>query len=347
MSVSTRLFGKTKKGEEITEYILKNGKGMEARLIDYGAVLTALLVPDRSGNPVDVVNGFENPEDYLENNGSLGATVGRVANRIAGASFTLNGKEYKLCANDGRNNLHSNPGSYYQRLWAAKPVGDSCVEMSVVSPDGDQGYPGKMDICVSFTLTEENGLVIRYRGVSDADTLFNMTNHSYFNLSGHDSGLVLDQKLQIFADYYTPGSPDLIPTGEIAPVDGTPFDFRKMKEIGRDIAADNEQLKNGKGYDHNYVLRGGEGVSLAAIMQSDRTGIAMEVYTDLPGMQFYSASSTNMDGGKGGCHYAQYSAACFETQFFPDAIHHENFPSCVLKAGEVFDSVTEYRFHTF
>ena len=344
MAVTVRPFGKTAKGEEINEYILKNSSGMEARLIDFGAILTVLKVPDKNGRLVDVVCGYDGPEGYMVNPGCFGATVGRHANRIAGAAFELNGKVYQLSKNDGPNNLHSNPGSYYFRMWNAKPAGEDSVEMSLSSPDGDQGFPGNMDITVTFTLTEENGFVIRYHGVSDADTLFNMTNHSYFNLSGHDSGNILDQKIQIFADCYTPGSAQLIPTGEIAPVDGTPFDFREMKKVGQDIYADNEQLKNGSGYDHNFVLREGEGCRLAAIMESDETGIAMKVFTDLPGMQLYTASCLDAAGGKGGCHYGQYAAACFETQFFPDSIHHSNFPCCVLKAGKEFNSVTEYRF---
>ena len=344
MSVNTRPFGKTADGKEITEYVIRNKSGMEARLIDYGAVLTALLVPDRDGKPVDVVLGFEKPEDYLTNPGCLGATVGRHANRIGGASFALNGKTYELAKNDGPNNLHSNPGSYYLRMWSAMIVEENSVEMSLHSPDMDQGFPGNMDITVRFDLTEEGGLVITYKGRSDADTLFNMTNHSYFNLAGHDSGSILKQRIRILADAYTPGTSELIPTGEIAPVEGTPFDFREMKEVGRDIYAENEQLKNGSGYDHNFVLREGKGLRLAARMEADETGIAMDVLTDLPGMQLYTASCTDTDGGKGGCHYGQYSAACFETQYFPDSIHHDNFPSCVLKAGENFVSVTEYRF---
>ena len=344
MSVTTSVFGKTSDGKTITEYVIRNRAGMEARLIDYGAVLTALLVPDREGNPVDVVLGFEDPKMYEINPACFGATVGRHANRIAQASFTLNGKKYELGKNNGPNNLHSNPGSYYFRMWSGLIVEENSVEMSLESPDLDQGYPGNMKITVRFDLTENNGLVITYRGKSDADTIFNMTNHSYFNLAGQASGSILEQRVRIEADAYTPSTKELIPTGEIAPVAGTPFDFRELKEVGRDIGADNEQLKNGSGYDHNFVLREGKGVRPAARMESDETGIAMDVFTDLPGIQFYTASCTDVDGGKGGVHYGQYSAACFETQYFPDSIHHDNFPSCVLKAGENFVSVTEYRF---
>ena len=346
MSVSSREWGKTTDGRVITEYTIENASGMKAGILDFGAVLRTLVVPDRDKKPVDVVLGYDDPEKYLTNGSCFGATVGRHANRIAGACFTLNGKEYRLAANDGRNNLHSNPGSYYFRMWEAKPVGDDSVEFFLCSPDGDQGYPGNLLVKVTYRLTDDNGLRITYDLKSDADTLANMTNHSYFNLSGHDSGNVLSQRIRIDADYVTASDAELIPTGEIRSVEGTPFDFRTAKEVGRDMDLSDEQIRNGGGYDHNFVLREGDGVRLVGRMESDATGIAMDVYTDMPGMQLYTACATDEPHGKGGCHYKKYCGACFETQFFPDSIHHDNFRSCILKAGEEFVSVTEYRFGT-
>lgn len=344
MAVQKTLFGYTEDQKEIYAYTLTNESGMKAEVISFGAVLTKLYVKDQDNQLVDVVLGFEDPKDYLTNPGCLGATVGRHANRIAGAAFSLNGREYKLPANDGVNNLHSNPGSYYFRLWESEITADNGVAFSLESPDGDQGYPGNFKVTVTYTLTEENGLVISYDMISDADTLANMTNHSYFNLSGHDSGNILDQEVQIDAAAYTPSDAGLIPTGEIRKVAGTPFDFNSFKTIGQDIQAEDPQLVNGGGYDHNFVLNNNGAYARVAAMYSPKTGVMMDVYTDLPGMQLYTANTTQLSGGKGGCQYGQYSAACFETQFFPDGIHHENFPSCVLKANTPFKTVTEYRF---
>ena len=244
MSVEKKFYGYTADQKEISSYTLTNKSGMKAVLLDIGAVIESLLVPDKNGNLVDVVLGFGDPKLYLENNGSLGAVVGRHANRIANATYTLNGVTYKLEANNGPNNLHSNPGSYYKRLWDAK-IGENSVAFTLHSPDGDQNYPGNFAVTVTYTLSDENGLSLKYDMESDKDTLANLTNHSYFNMDGHDSGDVLSQKVWIDADQFTPSDATLIPTGEYRDVTGTPFDFRTEKTIGQDINADDEQIKNG------------------------------------------------------------------------------------------------------
>lgn len=344
MSVISCNFGRTADGQNINEFTIKNAAGMEVSVIDLGACITKIKVPDKNGVSIDVAMGYECAQSYYENNGCLGAAVGRHANRIANASFCLNGKEYRLAVNDGSNNLHSNPGSYYKRMWKAEIIGNNSVAMSLESPDMDQGYPGNLSVTVTYLVTESNALRITYSMRSDADTLANMTNHSYFNLDGHASGSVLEQKVMINADKFTPSDKGLIPTGEIKNVIGTPFDFTKKKAIGQDINADCEQLKNGGGYDHNFVRRNPEGFGFAAEMESEKSGIVMDVYTDMPGMQFYTANSTELTGGKDGACYHPYSGACFETQFFPDSIHHDSFKSCILKADTDFKSVTEYRF---
>lgn len=343
MSVTKSFYGYTSDKKEISSYTITNSSGMKAVVIDFGAVLTSLVVPGRDEKPVDVVLGFAKPEDYLVNPGCLGAVIGRHANRIGGASFTLNGKTYQLTANEGANNLHSNPGSYYLRLWDAEIVEDG-VAFTLHSPDGDQGYPGNFTVTVTYTLSEENGLRLTYEMTSDQDTLASMTNHSYFNLDGHNSGDILAQQVWINADAYTPTDATLIPTGELRSVQGTPFDFTTAKPFGRDIHAEDEQLKNGGGYDHNFVLNNNGTFGLVATMSAAKTGIVMDVYTDLPGMQLYTANATSLSNGKDGCSYEPYAAACFETQFFPDSIHHENFRSCVLKENTTFTTVTEYRF---
>lgn len=346
MAVKKAVFGTFADGRVMHSYTMTNDSGMKAVISDYGADLLELWVPDQDKKLRDVVLGFAGAAEYEENEPAFGAIVGRHANRIAGAAYTLNGKEYKLEANNGENNLHSKPGSYFQRFWeveAGENENGSYVACSLVSPDGDQNYPGTLQVTVTYTLTPENSLMIRYQLLSDEDTIANMTNHSYFNLNGHDSGSVLGQYVTICADSFTPSDASLIPTGEIRSVKDTPLDFTQRKQIGKDIKAEDEQIRNGGGFDHNFVLNAAGEMGLAAKMESEESGIMMEVYTDLPGMQFYTANGTEFDG-KNGVHYEPFCGACFETQFYPDSIHHENFPSCVLKAGENFDSETVFKF---
>ena len=337
-------FGATKNGEKASCYVLKNSKGMEAVVSDFGASLLKLYVPDKDGKTQDVVLGYETLEDYENGGDSLGATVGRVANRIGMAEFELNGKKYELTKNDnGENTLHGGTDFYNKRMWSVKEEDDTHVVFALVSPDGDQGFPGEVKIEVSYTITEENELKIHYHAIPDQDTLLNMTNHSYFNLSGHASGTAWNAKVWIDADAFTETDAELIPTGTVVPVEGTPMDFRKEKVVEKEIGADYTPLKLAGGYDHNWVLNG-KGFRKAASAESEETGIKMEVYTDLPGMQFYSGNFLAGSKGKEGAVYEKGYGICFETQYFPDAIHKENFESPITKAGEVYDTTTVYKF---
>ena len=338
-------FGVTSRGEKAKLYTLKNGKGMEVKVSDYGAVLVQLLVPDQDGQIQDVVLGYDNVKGYEEDGVFFGAAVGRVANRIGGGEFTLNGKTYCLTQNNGENTLHGGRDFYNKRLWKVVETDENHVKFMLRSPDGDQGFPGNVDISITYVLTEENEVRICYHAISDQDTLLNMTNHSYFNLSGHASGTVLDQKVMIDADAYTRADAASIPTGELIPVENTPMDFRNMKLIGQDIEEKYEALILGNGYDHNWVLNG-NGMRKVAAMRSDKTGIGMEVYTDLPGMQFYTANFLNGEKGKNGAVYQMRHAACFETQYFPDAVHKMHFEGPVLKAGESYETTTVYKIQT-
>lgn len=337
-------FGATKNGEKASCYVLKNSKGMEAVVSDFGASLLKLYVPDKDGKTQDVVLGYETLEDYENGGDSLGATVGRVANRIGMAEFELSGKKYELTKNDnGKNTLHGGIDFYNKRMWDVKEEDDTHVVFALVSPDGDQGFPGEVKIEVSYTITEENELKIHYHAIPDQDTLLNMTNHSYFNLSGHASGTAWNAKVWIDADAFTETDAELIPTGTVVPVEGTPMDFRKEKVVEKEIGADYTPLKLAGGYDHNWVLNG-KGFRKAASAESEETGIKMEVYTDLPGIQFYSGNFLAGSKGKEGAVYEKGYGICFETQYFPDAIHKENFESPITKAREVYDTTTVYKF---
>ena len=347
MGVTTRNFGKTDKGEEVTLYRIENSKGMAAELIDFGANLVSLFVPDKDGRIDDVVLGFDNVEGYQFNPCFFGSVIGRSANRIGGARFTINGKEYELEKNESGNNLHSSfAHGFHKRMFKAV-IGDdnNSVKLTIESPDGDDGFPGNLTASITYRLTDDNELELIYEGVSDADTLLNMTNHSYFNLSGHNAGSAMGQKLYIKADGMTPTDAGCIPTGEIAPVAGTPFDFNEPHVIGDRIDNDDPQLKIGGGYDHNFALNvSGNGCEKIAVLSDDRSGRTMTVYTDLPGVQFYAGNFIAQMTGKGGASYGKRCGVCLETQFFPNAINEPRFKSPVLKAGEHFRSVTRYCF---
>lgn len=341
-------FGKTSQGEA-TLYTITNHNGMEMQVTDFGATLVSVKVPGKDGELCDVVHGFTSAAEYEANLGSwFGATVGRFANRIAGASFELNGKTYTLTANNNNNSLHGGRDFYSGRKWTATlERSQSYITFILYSPDGDQGYPGGLDIQVTYELTDDNEVKISYHAVSDADTIINLTNHSFFNVSGNGSGTVLDQEVWIDADTFTRADEKSIPTGELVDVTGTPMDFRTKKTIGQDIDMDYEALNFGQGYDHNYVLNNKGEYKKVAEMHSNTTGITMEVYTDLPGIQLYTGNF--IDGtvaGKDGVYYQRRSGACFETQYFPDCIHYEQFEGPVLNAEEVFHSVTAYKFIT-
>lgn len=342
--MKTRSFGTGKNGETATLYTFENKNGMVMEVTDFGATLYALLVPDKDGNLVDVVLGYDDPQGYMGSGTGFGATIGRNGNRIAKASFVLNGKTYELDKNNNGNNLHSGLDYYHYRMWKVKETTENSITLSLQSPDGDQGYPGNFDVDVTYTLTDDNELKIDYNGTPDQDTIVNMTNHSYFNLNGHASGSVLEQEVWVDADAFTATDAQLIPTGEVVPVGGTPMDFRVKKPIGRDIDADYEAIRFGGGYDHNWCLNNNGKLAKVIEMSSEESGITMEVYTDLPGVQIYSGNFLRNEPGKNGIVYKHRQAICFETQGYPDAINHENFPSVVCKAGEVYKTTTIYKF---
>lgn len=344
--MKNRAFGVNRRGENATLYTFENKNGMVMEVTDFGATLFSLLVPDGKGNLVDVVLGYDDPQGYEGPSGTFfGATVGRNANRIGQAKFVINGKEYQFDKNDnGKHNLHSGFDFQSFRVWQVKSIGDNTITFGIHSPDGDQGYPGALDMDVTYTLTDENEIRIDYYGVPQADTIVNYTNHSYFNLNGHASGSIAKHMVWVDADYYTPADAESIPTGEIAPVEGTPMDFRVKKEVGRDINQDFEALNFGKGYDHNWCLNNAGKFAKVAEMTADVTGITMEVYTDLPGVQIYSANFVLEEPGKGGVVYNRRHGICFETQYYPDALNHANFPSTLCKAGQVYKTTTVYKF---
>ena len=340
-----RSFGTGKNGEAATLYTFENKNGMVMEVSDFGATLYSLIVPDKENNPCDVVLGYDNPDGYMGPSGTgFGATIGRNGNRIGKARFVLNGKTYELDKNNNGNNLHSGLDYYHHRMWAVKETTENSITFSLHSPDGDQGYPGTFDVDVTYTLTEDNALQIDYYGVPQADTIVNMTNHSYFNLNGHASGSIVEQEVWVDADAFTATDSELIPTGEIVPVEGTPMDFRTKKKIGRDIGENYEALVVGGGYDHNWCLNNNGKFAKVIEMSSDVSGITMEVYTDLPGVQIYSGNYLSEEKGKDGIVYHQRQGICFETQHYPDAINHDNFPSPVVKAGEEYRTRTVYKF---
>ncbi|MDD6571325.1 MAG: galactose mutarotase [Thermoflexaceae bacterium] len=345
MKVLKEEFGSLQDGTKVSAYTLDNGNGMTVKVMDYGAVILEMNVPSKEGS-LDVLLGHESLKGY-ENNGSAhGAIVGRNANRIGGAQFTLNGKAYELDKNDGKNNLHGGFCRWFERMWKVtegEDNEDASITFSLESKDMDQGFPGNVEVFVTYTLTADNSLVIHYGGVPDQDTIMNMTNHSYFNLEGHDAGSIRDHVVFIDSDYFTETDSELIPTGRLIPVKNTPLDFNEPKPIGKDIDADYEALKFGSGYDQNWVLKNDGRLELAATLYSPVSGIFMEVFTDLPGIQMYTGNFLN-DAGKDGAVYTRNSGVALETQYFPDAVHHENFKQPVVKAGEEYDTTTVYKF---
>lgn len=329
-------FGQTAWGQAVSSYRLENRNGTRAVLIDYGAALQSLCFKGRGGELIDLVRGFDSVEGYENQDAYIGATVGRVANRIGGSSFSLGGREYKLFPNDGENHLHGGRKGFDKYVWQSE-TGEDFVRFSRLSPNGEEGYPGNLQVSVTYTLTDSDELRIAYEALSDADTVLNLTNHSYFNLNG--GGSVLDQQLMINAQRYLELGPGLIPTGRALPVADTPFDFTTMKAIGRDIEADDPQLRLGGGYDHNFILSG----PLAAAAYSQRSGIELRCYTELPGMQLYTANFLGEFTGKGGRKMGPRQAFCLETQLFPDALNHYGFPSPILHAGEKLFHETVYK----
>jgi aldose 1-epimerase len=351
MNITQKLFGKTSNGEEATLYTVTNSHGMTVSFTDYGANIVSIVVPDAKGNAADVCLGYENLSGYEVNGPGFGSFIGRHGNRIGGAKFELNGKVYELEKNDGANNLHGGFKGYNKFMYETEVYEDEdtvSIEFSRLSPHMEQGFPGNLDLSVTYSVTEANELVIEYMAVSDRDTIFNPTNHSYFNLAGHNSGTILDHKVMIKANQFTPTSKDLIPTGELQDVTGTPMDFRVLKKVGQDIEADFEALKLGNGYDHNFVLDiNGTEVEKVAELVEEKSGRRMEIFTDLPGMQLYTANFLKGEkNGKGGAVYPWRGGICFETQYFPNSCNTPSFPSSVLKAGKEFNSVTINKFST-
>lgn len=349
MAYTKTEFGKLDNGTVVYRYTLTNEQGASASFTDLGAIWLTMVVPDRDGKMADVVLGYDTVNGILNGPGHPGEPVGRNANRIGGAKFTLNGVTYELEKNAaGKNNLHSGPDYYRNRVWDAQVEETSLgtrVSFALVSPDGDQGYPGNANVTVSYTLTPDNSLQLDYHMVSDADTIANFTNHAYFNLAGHTSGCAMNQKVWIDADKFTIADETSIPTGELVCVKGTPMDFTEFKTPAQDIEADYEPLKLGNGYDHNWALNHEAGeMALAAKAVDETSGRTMEVYTDLPGIQFYTANSMNTELGKGKTTYHARDGYCFETQYFPDAINKPEFASPVLKAGEEYKTTTIYKF---
>ena len=315
MGIAKEKFGKMETGEEIFLFTLRNKNGVEARITNFGAVIVNLFVPDKDGKAEDIVLGFDKLEDYFNNPSFFGAVIGPNANRIGGAAFELEGKEYHLSVNDGSNNLHSDiDNGYHKRPWTVEEEGENSLTLALEGKDGDLGFPGNKKVTVTYALTDDNELKLHYKATADRNTLINLTNHTYFNLAGHDSGSIEGQLLKLNASCYTPVLPGAIPTGEIAPVAGTPLDFTQMKEIGKEIGADWEQLK------------------------------LVQVFSDLPGVQFYAGNCIVKQDGKGGVTYMPRTGFCLETQYFPDNIHHPEFSQAVFGPDRVYETETIYQF---
>ena len=346
--VTQRTFGTLPSGEEVQIYHLENKSGAFAEVLQFGAILVKLCVPDRDGRLTDVVLGYDDLAGYEVNGCFFGATIGRSGNRIAQSRFTLDGKEIVLTPNEGANNLHSGPDGFEKKMWTASEISEdkNAVTFSRISPDGENGFPGEFNVSVTYEMTEENELRIVYGGVCDQTTIANMTNHSYFNLAGEGSGSAMDQYVTIHAEQYTPVGEGSIPLGENVAVEGTPMDFRKAHKNRDEIEADFEQLRITGGYDHNYVTDGYNKASIREIAEawSEKTGIQMNVLTDCPCVQFYAANFVDQEHGKNGHVYNKREAFCLETQVEPNAVNVENFHSPILEAGERYYSETIYRF---
>jgi aldose 1-epimerase len=347
--ITKELFGTLPDGRKVGLYLLTNENGMQTSITTFGGILTSLAAPDRKGRLADVVLGFDGLDGYLASHPYFGTIIGRYGNRIANGTFDLDGQIYTLARNNDENHLHGGVSGFDKALWAAQslstPEGPR-LRLTHVSADGEEGYPGRLDVTVDYTLTHENELRIEYRATTDKPTHVNLTNHSYFNLAGAGGGEILDHEVMINADHFTPVDDGLIPTGEIRGVEGTPMDFREPVAIGARIDDGDEQLQIGSGYDHNFVLNRADGeLSFAARVFEPTSGRVMEILTREPGVQFYTANF--LDGsviGKGGTAYGRRCAFCLETQHFPDSPNRPEFPTTVLRPGEVYETTTVYRF---
>lgn len=350
MAIEKKLFGQMPDGREVDIYTLRNANGMTVEICTYGGAIVSSLVPNKTGEFYDVVLGYDNLESYLKGDRFFGALIGRFANRIQYAKFTINNAEYKVAQNNGENHLHGGIKGFDKVVWDAEIIDNqsNSLQLSYLSVDGEEGYPGNLKVKVNYVLTDDNAIEINYKAISDKDTIINLTNHTYFNLSGHSSGDVLNQKLMINADKFTVSDAHSIPTGEMKAVEGTPMDFRTLTPIGKNINSDYEQLIFGKGFDHNWVLNtNGSDKIKAAQAIDENTGMVLDVYTTTPGVQFYSANHLNeSDIGKNNAIYNRRNAFCLETQYFPNSINCSNFESPLFKAGQEYNHRTIYKFST-
>ena len=347
--VTRAAFGKMADGAQVEVFTLTNARGVEVKAITYGGIIQSLRVPDKAGRLADIVLGFDSLDGYLKDHPFFGAIIGRYGNRIGKAQFTLNGQTYKLAANNGPNHLHGGVKGFDKVLWGGQVVEDkrgAAVAFSRTSPDGEEGYPGNLKVRVTYVLADDNSLIVDYEATTDKATPVNLTQHSYFNLAGEGTGDILGHELTINADRYTPVDGTLIPTGELAPVAGTPFDFRKGTAIGARINDGHAQIANGKGYDHNWVLnRKGAGLQMAARVKEPKSGRTLEIQTTEPGIQFYAGNF--LDGtikGKGGHVYGHRTGFCLETQHYPDSPNQPKFPSTILQPGQTYRTSTVFKF---
>jgi aldose 1-epimerase len=344
--VTRQPFGKTREGSDADIFTLKNTNGIEVRITNYGGIITSLKTPDRNGTFADIVLGFDTFDEYLAPHPYFGAVVGRYANRIADGRFKIDGIDYKLALNNGPNHIHGGVKGFDKHVWQAEVLGGSSVRFSRVSPDGEEGYPGNLQVAVAYSLTNYNELIVEYQATTDVPTHVNLTQHSYFNLAGAGNGDITGHELTIDADRFTPVNAARIPTGQLAPVAGTPFDFRQPRPIGARIDQSHPQLAHGGGYDHNYVLnREGDTLEFAARVVEPVSGRILEVATTEPGVQFYTANF--LDGsitGKGGRSYPRRGGFCLETQHFPDTPNKPQFPTTVLRPGTTYSSRTVFKF---
>ncbi len=342
VSVESAVWGKTETGDEVKLFTLRNANGMEAKITNWGGYIVSLKVADKKGDFVDVALGFDSLDGYLGKNPFFGCITGRYANRIGGAKFKIDGTDFQVTPNSGKHQLHGGKIGFDKKLWAAKEIRDG-VALSYTSADGEEGFPGTLKCTVTYTLTQNNGLQIDYKATTDKPTVLNLTNHCYFNLAGEGSGDILGHELTIPTDLITATDDDLIPTGEIVSIKGTPLDFTKAHTVGERIGADYKPLVQGIGYDHNYVLAG-SGMKLAAIVKEPTSGRVMTVRTTEPGVQLYTGNHLNGVNGKGGHVYAKRHGFCLETQHYPDSPNKPGFPNVILRPGESFQSTTIYQF---
>ena len=350
--LSSHPFGNLTDGREVTAFVLENANGMTVEILDLGGVIVRLIVPDSSGNFADVTTGFSQPQPYFEGAGYMGAIVGRYANRIANGEFSIDGVRYNLAKNNGDNSIHGGLVGFDKKFWNAEYLTQSDearLTLSTFSSDGEEGYPGRVEVGVTYTLNDKNQLIIDYSATTDKATVINLTNHAYFNLDGHDASSMLEHEVMINANRFTPIDSESIPIGTFSDVAGTPLDFRRRKPIGQDISSEHQQVVFGSGFDHNFVINHNEigDLSLAAEVYAPKSGRVMNVYTDQPGVQFYTGNFLNGQlVGKDGAVYDRRQAFCLETQHFPDSPNKANFPNTILRAGERFKSKTIFEFLT-